>query len=111
MTTIYAVLEAGKRIGLAEQLPDDPHVLGYALVRALADRLADPGAVRDLLVRHLHDPAAVARAVDLDGPATTTVSRPATLAILPEYVFTVDDGVADAPVRRLHLSVRPEDDR
>jgi len=111
MTPIFVILEAGKRIGLAEQLPDDPHVLGHALVRALADRLADPGAVRDLLIRHLHDPAAVARAVGLDGPVTMTMSRPATLAILPEYVFTVDDGVADAPVRRLYLSVRPEDDR
>jgi hypothetical protein len=111
MTPIFAVLEAGKRIGLAEQLPDDPHVLGHALVRALADRLEDPAAVRDLLLRHLHDPAAVARAAGLDGPIGVTISRPATLAILPEYVFTVDDGVADAPVRRLHLSVRPEDDR
>ncbi len=111
MTPLFVVLEAGKRIGLAEALPDDPHVLGHALVRALAARLEDPIAARDLLVRHLHDPAAVARVAGLDGPIGTTISRPATLAILPEYVFTVDDGVADAPVRRLHLSVRPEDDR
>lgn len=111
MTPLFVVFEAGKRIGLAEQLPDDPHVLGHALVRALDARLGDPVRVRDLLVRHLHDPAAVARAAGLEGPVRSTISRPATLAILPEYVFTVDAGVADAPVRRLHLSVRLEDDR
>lgn len=111
MTPLFVIFESGKRIGLAEQLPEDPHVLGHALVRAVADRLNDPRAVRDLLTRHLHDPAAVARAVRLDGPVRNAISRPATLAILPEYVFTVDAGVADAPTRRLHLSVRPEDDR
>jgi hypothetical protein len=111
MTPLFVVLEAGKRIGLAEALPDDPHVLGHALVRALVDRLKDPRAARDLLVRYLHDPEAVARAAGFDGPVRTLMSRPATLAILPEYVFTVDDGVADAPVRRLYLSVRPKDDR
>ena len=110
MTPLFVVLEAGKRIGLAEALPEDPHVLGHALVRVLADRLS-PAAVRDLLVAHLHDPSAVARAVGLAGPLHALISRPATLGILPEYVFTVDAGVADAPVRRLNLSVRPEDDQ
>lgn len=105
MTPLLSVVESAKRIGMSYQAPDDPHVLGYALVRALRSRFDTPEELRDLLVRQLHDPAAVARAAGLDGPVKRAISRPATLAIVPEYEFTPDQGVADLVVRRLRLPV------
>ncbi|HEX5633666.1 MAG TPA: hypothetical protein VFX50_10565, partial [Gemmatimonadales bacterium] len=108
MTPLFALFESEKRLGLRRRAPDDPHVLGYGLVRALADRMASHAALRELMVRSLHDPAAMARAAGFAGEAVSRFHRPATLAIIPEYVFTPDDGVADGLVRRLHLPVRLE---
>lgn len=109
MTPLLAMVESAKRLGMSHQAPDDPHVLGYALVRGLVPRFDTSQELRDVLVRHLHDPAGVARAAGVDGPIRRVIARPATLAIVPEYEFTPDQGAADLVVRRLRLPVPLEE--
>ncbi|MBA2291379.1 MAG: hypothetical protein H0W15_02865 [Gemmatimonadales bacterium] len=101
---MFAFMEAEKRSGIALASNDDPHVLGYLLVRALAQRADNAAQVRDQLLRHLHDPAALAAAsgwIRSDGAPALTLSRPVTRAVIPEITFTWDDGVAEFVQRRL----------
>lgn len=103
-------MEAQKRASIARGNRDDPHALGYLLVRAAADRTAE-ATLRDRLVRLLHDPAAFARESRLDGGAAGVaplrLSPPATRAVIPEITFTWDDGVAEHLVRRLRVPTTP----
>ncbi|HRP07486.1 MAG TPA: hypothetical protein PLL69_03270 [Gemmatimonadales bacterium] len=98
---VFAAIEAEKRLAISSRSPDDPHAIGYLLVRAARDRVKSDAAMRDLLVRHVHDPAALAVEVGLDGPAGRGFARPATMAVIPETTFTFDGGLADEPSRRL----------
>ncbi|MEO5826153.1 MAG: hypothetical protein ABIR59_09725 [Gemmatimonadales bacterium] len=101
---MLAFMEAEKRSGIALASDDDPHVLGYLLVRALVERADNVVQVRDRLLRHLHDPAALAAAFGWprpDGAATITLARPVTRAVIPEITFTWDEGVAELVQRRL----------
>ena len=102
---LLAFLEAEKRSGIALASNEDPHVLGYLLVRAVSDRGGPAAGVRDRLVRWLHDPLAFAAESGFTraGGAPLVLSRPATLAIIPEVTFTWDDGVAEDVQRRLHV--------
>jgi hypothetical protein len=100
----FAFMEAEKRGGIALASQDDPHVLGYLLVRAAADRGLARGQVRERLVRLLHDPGGFAIESGFARPpggASIALPRPATLAIIPEITFTWDDGVAEGMQRRL----------
>lgn len=101
---MLAFMEAEKRSGIALASADDPHVLGYLLVRALAQRADSAAQLRDRLLRHLHDPAALAASFEWlrsDGAPTITLARPVTRAVIPEITFTWDDGVAEFVQRRL----------
>lgn len=103
-------MEAQKRASIARANRDDPHAVGYLLVRAAAGRTAE-ALLRDRLVRLLHDPAAFARESRLDGGAAGVaplrLSPPATRAVIPEITFTWDDGVAENLVRRLRVPTTP----
>jgi hypothetical protein len=101
MTPLFALVEMEKRFGIGAGVPEDTHVLGYLLVRAAVNRTAGRAELRRLLVRHLHDPAAFAAALGLDGQGTHAIPRPATLMVIPEVTFTFDGGVADNAIRRL----------
>ncbi len=98
---LFAFIEAEKRLALGAERPDDTHVLGYLLVRALANRVDDPRQVRTLLVRHLSEPLALAEAVGLGGPVSVEMVRPNTLMIIPELTFIPDGGVSRDVARRL----------
>lgn len=100
-TALFAAIEAEKRLAILANSPDDPHAIGYLLVRAARERVRSDAALRDLLVRHVHDPAALAAALGLDGAPGRGFVRPATLAVIPETTFTFDGGLADQPSRRL----------
>ncbi|MES1259904.1 MAG: hypothetical protein ABUL71_04850, partial [Gemmatimonadota bacterium] len=97
------VTQAEKRLGIAESDPNDPHVLGYRLVRGMAHgRRA--AAFRDLLVGSLHDLGGLARAVGLGGVGRgpmIMLQRPATAVVIPEVTFTWDEGTATDLSRRL----------
>jgi hypothetical protein len=104
-TPLLPLMEAVKRGSIALTGGDDPHVLGYLLVRAVAARSRSATELRERLVQSLHDPLAVARAYRLDGAVRSSeplrLNRPASAGIIPEMSFTWDDGVADQLTRRL----------
>lgn len=93
-------LDAAKRAALGAS--DDPHVMGYRLVRALAEG-REAGTLRRLLLRRLHDPAGLARdaGFPVAGPAPLRLTRPATALLVPALTFLWDDGVADDVRRQL----------
>lgn len=96
--------QAEKRLAIAEEAPNDPHPLGFELVRAAAVRVPRTAALRDLLVSHLDDLAAMARAVGLSGGERgrpLVLARPATAVVIPEVSFTWDEGAASELSRRL----------
>lgn len=109
-TPLLALMESEKRAGIGLARGDDPHVLGYLLVRASASRAASPALVRDRLVRLLHDMtlfAAESGFARTRPRNTPLLWRPATLALIPEITFTWDDGVADQIQRRLLVPATP----
>ena len=106
---LLTLVDFEKRMTLHDGMSEDPHAMGYRLVRAAAARL--PRATRrDALVARLHDAGAVARLARFaDSPQGTPLllRRPVTAAIVPEITFTWDAGVADQPLRRLLLPPFP----
>lgn len=101
MTPHLALRETEKRLAIGWYAEDDTHVLGYLLVRAAAERMGNSGQLRRLLVARLHDPDGLADLLDLGGPSSYRIPRPATLVVIPENTFTWDYGVADKATRRL----------
>jgi hypothetical protein len=84
--------QAEKRLVITD--PDDPHVLGYRLIRAVAHGHPTP-AFRDRLVQDLHDPDAFARAMLLPGRGAgrmIVLQRPPTAVVIPEVTFSWTDG-------------------
>jgi len=108
---LLSLVDNEKRMALLSGMSEDPHAMGYRLVRAAAARL--PRATRrDALVARLHDAAALARLARFaDNPQGTPLllRRPVTAAIVPEITFTWDAGVADQPMRRLLLPPFPSE--
>jgi hypothetical protein len=106
---LLTLVDFEKRMALLDGMSEDPHAMGYRLVRAAAARL--PRVTRrDALVARLHDAGAVARLARFaDDPRGTPLllRRPVTAAIVPEITFTWDAGVADQPMRRLLLPPFP----
>jgi hypothetical protein len=106
-------MEAVKRESISLTGADDPHVLGYLLVRALATRSADPAVLQERLIRWLHDPLALARAYRLDtavpNVAPIRLHRPASAGIIPEMSFIWDGGMADQVARRLIIPAQPQE--
>ena len=100
-TPLLVLLEAEKRLGIGAGVPEDTHVLGYLLVRAAVNRLANPAELRRTLVAHLDDPAGFASALGLDDRNVQSIPRPSTLMVIPETTFTIDGGAADDVTRRL----------
>jgi hypothetical protein len=99
--------QAEKRLGIAAGAPNDPHALGATLVRAAATRLPRRGVLRELMVSHLDDLDAVAKAIGLASArsgADLMLARPATAVVIPEVTFTWDEGAASGLSRRLVLS-------
>jgi hypothetical protein len=103
--------QAEKRLSTASQDRDDPHLLGYRLVRAAAAR-GSASALRDQLVANLHDPLSLARRLGLSGASRTpplALGRPPNASVIPEVTFTWDDGLAYDMSRRLVIpDIRPE---
>ncbi len=101
---LLAFGETEKRISLPQ---NDPHNLGYLLVRTLARTLNDVEATRRLLVEATGD----ARVVVLDprirrawsrfrGP-DRPVARHGDPVLLPEAIFTIEDGEPDLVQSRI----------
>jgi hypothetical protein len=110
------VAEVEKRARLARSRPDDQHVLGYALVRALADAVGDDSAVVVLLERVAVDPgsgallsdARVSRAwARFRGEPSRTIAAPSRRALVPELTFTIEDDFPDLLRTRIVVPREP----
>lgn len=98
---LFTLAEMEKRQAIAAINQDDPHVLGYLLVRGAAEQVRDPARVREALIRGMHDPMVFAAAVRLAGPVGRGLARPSTWMLIPEVTFEFDGGIADHPRRRI----------
>ena len=97
--------QAEKRLAIAERNAEDPHAIGYELVRAAAAGRST-SSVRDLLVASLHDLGLVARRLNLPAAKSVrrsdiTLHRPANAAVIPGITFTWDEGTVFDLSRRL----------
>ena len=101
---LLGVAESEKRARLARSRPDDQHVLGYSMVRALAAAVGDDSAVVALLERAAVDPRGtsvladprVARAwAALRREPDRTIVAPSRRALVPELTFTIEDEFPD----------------
>ena len=107
---VLLAISQARRLALQLRTSDDPHALGYRLVRAAADRAHDPRVVRDRLTLLLHDLAGFARVSGLAGKSSRsplTLLRPVNAAVIPEVTFVFDDGAALDVHRRLRVSSSP----
>jgi hypothetical protein len=100
--------EAEKRVSLTS---NDPHQLGYLLVRTLAGAVGDPRSTLDLLIRFGSDPAPLvadrrlSRAWSGYRGADRVIPRRGGTVLVPQAVFTVEDGHPDL-VESLIISPR-----
>ncbi len=106
---LLLLLDTEKRMALWGGMSEEPHALGYRLVRAAAARL--PMATRrSSFVSRLDEPAALARLAHFSAAsrgAPLLLRRPVTAAVVPEITLTWDAGVADAVTRRLLVPPYP----
>ena len=107
---LVALGELEKRAALVQNEADDQHVLGYALVRALAAALPDPRATTGLLLRHASAPSALLKEPSLRtawskyrGSADLTPTQKPPRLLLPEVTFTIEDGIPDVESTRILL--------
>jgi hypothetical protein len=107
---LLALGELEKRAALVQTQADDQHVLGYALVRALAAALPDPRATTGLLLRHASAPSALLKEPSLSrawsryrGSADLTPAQKPPRLLLPEVTFTIEDGIPDVESTRILL--------
>jgi len=95
---LIAVGEPEKRAVMGRDEPDDPHLLGYLIVRGLARSGISPGELIRLLVRHSDDPAGLLRETALArvlapyrGAADRTFPPTGYRVLIPETRFTIED--------------------
>ncbi|HEU4799169.1 MAG TPA: hypothetical protein VFS94_00930 [Gemmatimonadales bacterium] len=107
---LLAVGEREKRLRIARSNPDEPHVLGYLLVGALAAAVPDEQDRLGLLLAASNDPAVVMRSELVDGWQQHASAQDLELgsrggrALVPEMTFTLEDGFPD--VIRLRITTR-----
>jgi hypothetical protein len=106
---LLLAISQARRLALQERTSDDPHALGYRLVRSAARGRA-PGLVQSRLVALLHDLGGFARASGLAGRSPLSplrLVRPVNAAVIPEVTFVFDGGAALDVHRRLRVSLPP----
>ncbi|HEX3927207.1 MAG TPA: hypothetical protein VHW65_04360 [Gemmatimonadales bacterium] len=103
---LLVLFNAEKRRALAVSSPDDPHALGYRLVRAAA-RATNDRVTANRLVALLSDLPGFARASGLAGVGRAPVrrlDRPTTTTVIPEITFMLGRDDAVPATHRLLLT-------
>lgn len=106
--------DAQKLTVLAADNASDPHALGLRMLRALAEATGSADAARSLVLAHAASPAEVADAVSAwRGAAVPALVIPVRgqRRLVPETIFTVEDGVGDVTSVRIRVPADPPDDR
>ncbi|HMU60841.1 MAG TPA: hypothetical protein PKA66_03590 [Gemmatimonadales bacterium] len=103
---MLGVGEAQKLAVLESFNPADPHVVGLRMMRALVAALGTPAAARALVLAHGDNPFAVAAAVPAwQGVDVADREFPARgqRRLIPETMFTIEDGVGDVVGTRIRV--------
>jgi hypothetical protein len=102
--------ELEKRADMVQRGSDEQHVLGYALVQALAINLPDPSEVTSLLLRHAEQPSRILAHPSIRkawskyrGAPARPLSGPSYGTLIPEVTFTLEDGFPDVVSTRILL--------
>lgn len=106
--------DAQKLTVLAAENASDPHALGLRMLRALAGATGSADAARSLILAHADAPAEVADAVSAwRGTAVPAMVIPVRgqRRLVPETIFTVEDGVGDVTSVRIRVPADPPEDR
>ena len=107
---IVGVGDAQKLAVLAADNPVEPHALGLQMMRVLTAATGSPDAARALVLAHADAPARVAAGVSAwrgsevpDRVVPTHGQR----RLVPETIFTVEDGVGDVIGARIRVATDP----
>ncbi len=99
---LLGVGEAEKRVRLARGNPDDQHVLGYAMIRALASALGDDRRVVPALLQAPSRPDSIAQRPELvtawraeRNTPDRLIAAPSRRFLVPQVIFSVEDGVPE----------------
>lgn len=98
-------IEKRRRLGLVSG--SEQHVLGYAMVRALAAVIPDERRLLALLLSAAADPRAVVRAPEVRrawarfGGPEVVISAPSRRVLIPETRFTIEDRFPDVTATRI----------
>jgi hypothetical protein len=102
--------ELEKRADMVQRGTDEQHVLGYALVQALAIDLPDQAEVTSLLLHHAEQPSRILAHPSIRkawnkyrGAPDRSLSGPAYGTLIPEVTFTLEDGFPDVVSTRILL--------
>jgi hypothetical protein len=102
--------ELEKRADMIQRGTDEQHVLGYALVQALANHLPDPSEATSLLLRHAEQPSRILAHPSIRkawsmyrGAPDRALPGPAYGTLIPEVTFTIEDGFPDVVSTRILL--------
>jgi hypothetical protein len=105
--------ELEKRADMVHRGGDEQHVLGYALVQALATRLPNPSALTSLLLRHAEQPSRILADPSIRnswrkyrGAPDRALPGPAYGTLIPEVTFTVENGFPDVVASRILVPPR-----
>jgi hypothetical protein len=100
--------ELEKRADMAQGGTDEQHVLGYALVQALAIHLPDPSALTSLLLRHSEQPSRILAHPAIRkawrkyrGAPDRALPGPTYGTLIPEVTFTIENGFPDVVATRI----------
>jgi hypothetical protein len=109
---LLAFGEKEKRAGLVQNEADDQHAIGYALVRALASALPDPGSTTEMLLRYAEFPAKIQLEPELQkawkkssGGSERVLRTPTSRSLIPEVTFTIEDGFPDVVTTRILVPI------
>ena len=100
--------ELEKRADMVQRGNDEQHVLGYALVQALAIHLPDPSALTGLLLRHSEQPSRILAHPPIRkawrkyrGAPERALPGPTYGTLIPEVTFTIENGFPDVVATRI----------
>lgn len=104
---VLGVGDAQKLAVLEAENPADPHVLGLRMLQALAAALGSADSATALVLAHADSPAEVAAAVPAwrgAGAPDRVLPARGQRRLVPEVIFSIEDGVGDLLSARIRVA-------